>query len=47
MNYVEMNQTRLLLLMNLAYSGNKGLTKTTISDKILKDRAYEFARNCQ
>ena len=28
-----------------AYSDNKDLAKTTISDKVLKDRAYEIARN--
>ena len=28
-----------------AYSDNKDLAKRTISDKILKDRAYEIARN--
>ena len=28
------------------YSNSKDLTKRTISDKTLKDRAYEFARNC-
>ena len=28
-----------------AYSDSKGLAKRTISDKILKDRAYEIARN--
>ena len=30
-----------------AYSDSKDLAKKTISDKILKDRAYETARNCQ
>ena len=29
-----------------AYSYGKDLAKRTISDKILKDRAYEIARNC-
>ena len=29
-----------------AYSAGKDLAKITISDKILKDRAYEIARNC-
>ena len=29
-----------------AYFHNKDLAKVTISDKILKDRAYEIARNC-
>ena len=29
-----------------AYSDSKDLAKTTISDKILKDRAREIARNC-
>ena len=28
-----------------AYSDSKDLAKTTISDKILKDKAYEIARN--
>ena len=28
------------------YSDSKDLAKRTISDKILKDRAYEIARNC-
>ena len=28
------------------YSDNKDLAKRTISDKILKNRAYEIARNC-
>ena len=30
-----------------AYSDSKTLAKRTISDKILKDRAYGFARNCK
>ena len=29
-----------------AYSDSKDLAKITISDKILKDRAYEIAKNC-
>ena len=29
-----------------AYSERKDLAKWTISDKILKDGAYEIARNC-
>ena len=29
-----------------AHSDSKDLAKRTISDKILKDRAYEIARNC-
>ena len=29
-----------------AYSDSKYLPKGTISDKILKDRAYEITRNC-
>ena len=29
-----------------AYSYRKDLTKVTISDKILKDKAHEIARNC-
>ena len=31
---------------DVAYSGSKDLAKRTISDKILKDIAYETARNC-
>ena len=30
-----------------AYSDSKDLAQRTISDKILKDRAYEIARNCK
>ena len=30
-----------------AYSDGKDLAKRTISDKILKERAYEIARNCK
>ena len=30
-----------------AYSDSKDLTNRTISDKILKDRAYEIARICK
>ena len=30
---------------DVAYSDSKDLTKRTISDKILKSRAYEIARN--
>ena len=29
-----------------AYSDSKDLAKRAISDKILKDRAFEIARNC-
>ena len=29
-----------------AYSDSKDLGKRTISDKVLKDRAYDIARNC-
>ena len=29
-----------------AYSDSKDLEKRTISDRILKDRAYQIARNC-
>ena len=29
-----------------AYSNSKNLAKRTILDKILKDRPYEMARNC-
>ena len=31
---------------NATYSHNNDLVKRTLSDKILKDRAYEIARNC-
>ena len=34
-----------LFAHNAAYSHSKYLPKTTISDKILKDRAYEVFRN--
>ena len=30
-----------------AYFDSKDLSKRTISDKILKDRAYEIAKNCK
>ena len=33
-------------LYDAAQSDSKDLAKTTISDKILKDRPYEIARNC-
>ena len=32
-------------VLGAAYSDSKDLAKGTISDKILKDRAYEIARN--
>ena len=32
---------------DVAYSDSKDLVKRTISDKILKDRAYEISRNCK
>ena len=32
---------------NVPYSDSKDLAKRTISDKILKDRACEIARNCK
>ena len=35
------------MLHDAAYSGSKDLANRTISDKILKDRAYEIARNCK
>ena len=31
---------------NAAYSDSKYLAKRTISDKTLKDKAYEIAKNC-
>ena len=30
-----------------AYADSKNLAKRTVSDKILKDKAYEIARNCK
>ena len=35
------------MLHDAAYSGSNDLANRTISDKILKDRAYEIARNCK
>ena len=35
------------LAHDAAYSDSKYLAKRTISDKILKNRAYEIARNCK
>ena len=32
---------------NAAYSDSSNLAKRSISDKILKDRPYEIARNCR
>ena len=32
---------------NAAYFDSKDLAKTTISEKILKDRAHQIARNCK
>ena len=37
-----MNQTKLGFAHDIAYSDSKNLAKRTISDKILKDRAYEL-----
>ena len=34
------------LAHDAAYSDSKDLAKRTISDKILRDRAFEIARNC-
>ena len=42
-----MNQINLVFDYDAAYSDSKDLAKKTISNKILKDRAYEIARNCQ
>ena len=42
-----MNQTKVgWFSHDVAYSGGKDLAKRTISDKILRDRAYQTARNC-
>ena len=32
---------------DIAYSDSKDLAKRTVSEKILKERAYETARNCK
>ena len=32
--------------LHAAYSDSKNFAKRTISDRILKDRAYEISRNC-
>ena len=42
-----MNQINLVFDYDAAYSDSKDLAKKAISDKILKDRAYAIARNCQ
>ena len=42
MNYLE----KACFAPDAVYSSSKDLAKRTISDKILKDRAYEIARNC-
>ena len=34
------------LAHDAVYSDSKDLAKRTISDKVLKDKAYEIARNC-
>ena len=40
-----MNLNKACFVHEAAYSDSKDLTKRTISDKILKDRAYEIGRN--
>ena len=43
-----MTQTKFVFFAHdAAYSDGKDLTKRTFSDKILKDRAYEIAKNCK
>ena len=42
---MEMNQAKLVLPHDVAYSDRKDSAKRTISDNILKDRAYEIARH--
>ena len=36
---------KISFLHNAAYADSKGLAKRTLSDKVLKDRAYEIALN--
>ena len=42
-----MNLIKLAFDYDAAYSDCKDLTKRTISDKVLRDRAYEIVINCQ
>ena len=37
-----MNQIRLIVFHNVAYSDSKNLAKRTVSDKILKDKANDI-----
>ena len=47
MNYIYKNQLdKAWFAHNAVYTDSKDLAKKTISDKILKDRAYEIARKC-
>ena len=46
MNYIYKNQLdKAWFAHNAVYTDSKDLAKKTISDKILKDRAYEIAIN--
>ena len=46
MNYIYKNQLdKAWFAHNAVYADSKDLAKKTISDKILKDRAYEIAIN--
>ena len=40
-----MNQNKACFAHNAAYSDSNDLAKRTISNKLLKDRAYEITRN--
>ena len=40
-----MNQIKLVFAQDTGYSGSKDLAKITISDKILKGKAYKIDRN--
>ena len=47
LEYLHRNELdKACFAVDAAYSDSKGLAKKTISDKILKDRAYDIARNC-
>ena len=45
LKYLYRNELGKACFADAAYSDSKDLAKRTISDKILKDRAYEIARN--
>ena len=44
-NFYRNELDQAFFAQNAAYSDSKNLAKRTILDKILKDRAYEIARN--